>query len=117
VLKVALWAVTAYIQCNACRAAADSTLISTCQAARYDLWPWARIVFRVTTAPQKLVGFLGGVIFGARSSIFHGRTHTSISRGAWRPNITRGHQNRHEMNSKLSLLDPAYSGATTCTWT
>jgi len=39
VLKVSLWTVTAFIQCNACRAATYSKLISTCQAARYDLWP------------------------------------------------------------------------------
>jgi len=30
------------------------------------------MLFRVTTAPRKPVGFLGGVIFGARSSNFHG---------------------------------------------
>jgi hypothetical protein len=43
VRTVSIWAVTAYIQCNACRVAADSKLIPTCQAARYELWPWAWI--------------------------------------------------------------------------
>jgi hypothetical protein len=36
------------------------------------------VLFRVTASPRKLVEFLGGLIFGARSSTFHGRTQTGF---------------------------------------
>jgi hypothetical protein len=43
VRTVLLWAVTAYVQCNACHAAADRIMLPTCQTTRYDLWPRAWI--------------------------------------------------------------------------